>query len=341
MDEKRWPAIERLLIQKGLLKEWQALWAKHEHQKSGEPLGQILIKAGHLDPVEFALAIAEGFPPQAAPRGLIHAFFPAKGGAGATFLAVNAAVGMAGGGRRVLLLDLNLLLPNAMLYLNAGDLTRTIAACARDRGPATVQDLKDAVHPWGDGLDLLCAPKGVGELVSVTAEQTRAILEVASYCYDHIVIDLPSVHDDACVAALDRADHAIPVFPATVAGIANAIKVTAVLAAIRYPQEKVLPVVNGRRDNDLAESAIAKYLSFPPRAVLPADPARVEASLNRGEPLAKRPGDDPLYLSLAAFVNGIAGRQTMATPAASGFWDRLLRLGAAPVPSAAPAGGAA
>lgn len=336
MDENRWPMIERLLLQRGLLKEWQVLWAKHEKQKTGEPIGQILIKAGHLDPVEFALAIAEGFPPQAAPRGRVVAFFPAKGGAGATFLAVNAAVGMAGEGRRVLLLDLNLLLPNALLYLNVPELSGTVAACAHDRGPATVEDLKAGTHAWGDGLDLLCAPKSVGDLVQISPEQVRSILEVATYHYDYVVVDLPAVHDDSCVAALDRADLVCPVFPATMTGIANAMKITAVLRQIRYDEAKVRPVVNARRDADLPEAAIAKYVSYPLAAVIPSDPARVEGSLNRGEPLAKRPGDDPLYTALSAFVNGIAQRNVMPSRATSGFWDKLLRLGSgAPRPAEA------
>ncbi len=329
MDEQRWPVIERFLLKEGLLKDWQVVWAKHEQAKTGEPIGQILIKAGHLDAVSFALAIAQQFDPPPPPKGRVFAFLAAKGGAGATFLAVNAAVGLAGGGRRALLVDLNLLLPNAVLYLNLNPARSISTACAKG-GISSMDVVKPGLAAWGDGLDVLGGPRSAAELDVVKPGHVAAILDLAREEYDYIVVDLPAqLHLDECaVAALDRADRVCPVFPATVTGIANAMKITQILRDLKTPDGKVLPVANAHRPTDPPVDSLARYLAYPVGAVIPSDPAAVEASLTKAEPVAKRPADTPLYLALAALVNGLAERNVMPTPHSSGFWDRLMRLGA-------------
>lgn len=334
MEPTQWKRIEAILLHDGLVKEWQLLWAAHEHLKTGEPIARILIQAGHLDPVAFALAVAANFGAgdgnAAAPAAKLFAFFPAKGGSGSTFLAVNTALGLAQDGGRVLLADLDFLLPNAILHLGIPEPGTSV--CAIVAGPPVdrFERVREGLIPCGPGgrVSLLTGPKRVGELDSVTPAQVAAILDLSRPEFDFIVVDLPGGLDEAALAVFDRADRICPVFTPSFAGIANASKVLSMFRVLAFPETKVCPVVSARRDDDLAAAAIDGYLGYKVGRVVGSHPERVERAISGAAPPILAPDADALYNDLATLVNALAGRNACPTRAVSGFWDRVRRIAA-------------
>lgn len=140
-----------------------------------------------------------------AAAGRVLAFFRAKGGVGATFLAVNTAVvatELVGG--KVLLIDGNLLTSDvpAMLNLKA---QRTILDLAPVLGELTPRHIEDVCAHHASGLHVLMAPPDPAMGHALAPEHLALIIRVAQRAYRAVIVDAPPLYDERCEAVLRAA----------------------------------------------------------------------------------------------------------------------------------------
>lgn len=129
-------------------------------------------------------------------------FFNAKGGSGATMLAVNVACALAERHKaKVALLDFDLQFGDCAMYLdlaaqnNAGDALRQ-----SDRVDGVF--LKALMTEHGTGVHVLAAPGSLQASPDLNAQAVRRIIDAASSVYDIVIVDLPRVISPWTVEAM-------------------------------------------------------------------------------------------------------------------------------------------
>lgn len=140
-------------------------------------------------------------------RGRALAFFRAKGGSGATFLAVNAAVvatELVKG--KVLLIDGNLQTADVAAALNIKG-ERSVVDLAPVLDELTPQHIADVCVHHASGVDVLMAPPvpNVGDVLA--PEHMAMIVRVAQRAYSAVIIDCPPPTDPRCPAILRAANR--------------------------------------------------------------------------------------------------------------------------------------
>ncbi len=142
-----------------------------------------------------------------AAAGRVLAFFRAKGGVGATFLAVNTAVAataLVEG--KVLLIDGNLLTSDVPAMLNLKS-QRTMLDLAPVLDELTPRHIEDVCAHHASGLHVLLAPPEPAMGHALAPEHLALIIRVAQRAYKAVIIDAPPVSDERCEAVLRAASR--------------------------------------------------------------------------------------------------------------------------------------
>jgi pilus assembly protein CpaE len=182
----------------------------------------------------------------------LYAVVSAKGGSGASFVAVNLAHIMAAStDLRVALLDLDLQFSSLAQYLDLKpDHGLLQALDMADQLDGVALDAYMAKHR--SGLSLL----GVMEDEMVLArdiplERFVRLLDIVKENYDRVVVDLPRQIDDVTAAAYERADRVVLVVQQELANLRDAARLRRILVReLGLPEEKMVVVVN-RYDKNL------------------------------------------------------------------------------------------
>jgi secretion/DNA translocation related CpaE-like protein len=242
--------------------------------------------------------LAESVPGEAQ-EGALVAVIGGRGGAGATTLASALGLTAARAGMAAMLIDADPLGGGLDLVfggeqadgLRWPDLVET-------RGRLPAQALSEAV-PRFEGLPVLSWDRG--QLDDVAVEAVRAVLAAARRASDLVVIDLPRRFDEIGHEVLSAATTTLLVVPAGVRATAAAGRVAA-RAALLCPDLRL--VVRGPAPIGLDPADMARALGLP-LTVLRPEPG-VEATLERGEPLAER-SRSPLRLLCLELIEGLVG----------------------------------
>lgn len=153
----------------------------------------------------------------------------AVGGAGATTLAIELAVGLAdrksagrkGGGERVALVDLNLADGQVCAYLGAAANMHLVeASISPERIDAALLDAF-AVR-IDDCLDLYACPRDPRAFEQVSAAAVLRLLEVVCEVYDWVVVDVPRLRQPWTTEVLAGSDEVLVVSELTVPALLSA-----------------------------------------------------------------------------------------------------------------------
>ena len=205
------------------------------------------ISLGDLESALDFAAQARRDSPMPPTRGKVLAFLKAGGGVGATTLATQAAVSLAG--RRkpsqgsVCLLDLDIQFGAAALHLDLDDRIG-LADLLDDPQRLDGELLRSVMAQHRSGLDVLAAPRDVVGLDAVSPELLDACLDLARAEYETVLLDLPSPWTPWTYRAVQNCDLAILVTQLGVVSIRQARRQLDAMAANGLGEVAVRVAVN-------------------------------------------------------------------------------------------------
>lgn len=254
--------------------------------------------------VEPSLTMADPAPPASAglpvryqgPEARIILVAKARGGIGATTLAVNLALemqlqaakraGAAGG--RVALIDLDVQLGNAGSFLDLADRGGMLALANLEPEP-DMQAVRHAMVRHSSGLGVLAAPSTAMPFEALDPTRIASILDALTATHDVVIIDLPPALIEWLGPVLQRAERMLMVTDLAVPSIARARRIITLMTEDRpdLPVEIVVahekkPFRMGQIHRDAA-SALGHDL----RHWLPAETKLARQAMDRGEPLVQ------------------------------------------------------
>ncbi len=215
------------------------------------------------------MAAADTSAAQEAWRGSapIAAFFSAKGGSGATTLAINTAAVLATRyPRQVLLIDLSEPFGHAALF---ADLiaTGSIAGASKAAEVDFNKNLRGAIINHKTGLGVLPGTLRPEEVDLLSAEVTTRALDVVAPGQRVIVADLGTSLGEASLVVIERAQCLIIMIPPEIAAMTDARRALAVFRDLMgVPDNRIEIVLNQRAphaalDRSAIESVLGRQVS--------------------------------------------------------------------------------
>ncbi len=225
-----------------------------------------------------------------------------RGGVGVTTLAVNIALLLAQkGAGEVCLADLSPASGHVALYLGLRPEPHW------GKLPPDALD-PQAIAPYllrhDSGLWVLAAPYYPLVGRTMEPETARAVLDALAQRFAALVVDTPSLLDEATMAAVETASDVGLVVTAEPASVQTAI---GTLRALKTWDDKLSLILNQVTPGPPPPvSALEKALKRPFAAVVPFDPAQSQAVARR-TPLVIGAPDAPLSRALRGLVEGFGG----------------------------------
>jgi len=219
--------------------------------------------------------------------GRILAFVSCKGGSGATFLATNLGYQLGAEGRKVLLIDLNLQLGEAVLTVHDRKPVSDIAEVARNLSRLDASFLTASEVQVTSNYEILAAPEDPVQAMQVKPEHLDAILNLAVNQYDFIILDLSRTLDEVTIKALDRAHNIFLVVQTLLPYIRNASRMLPVFRSLGYATDKVELIVNRfSKNGEIGLEDLRATLGPNKMRVIPNGYKEVAKAINHGVPLA-------------------------------------------------------
>jgi pilus assembly protein CpaE len=223
---------------------------------------------------------------QANKLGDILAFFPCKGGCGATFLATNLGYQLAESSS-VLLIDLNLQFGDALSFVYDGKPASTLADVAHNITRLDASLLAASAVNVAPNFSILAAPEDVSQAVEIKPEHIEAIFTLAVNQYDFVLLDMSRTLDTLSIKALDRANRIFPVIQAGLPSIHNVTKLLGVFRSLGYPPEKTEVLVNRfEKGGTVGMDDLRKSLGKVAFRTVPNSYKDVNSSIDQGTALA-------------------------------------------------------
>ena len=215
------------------------------------------------------LAAVEAAETQISSRTLapIVAVFSAKGGSGATTLAVNVAAALARTyPRQVLLIDLSAPFGHAALF---SDLVATgsIASAAKVEPMEFDKVLRQHIVYHKSGMGVLPGTLRPEEVDLMTGELTGRVLDIVVNWQRVIVVDLGTSLGEAALAVIERAECLVVVVPPEIAAMTDARRSLAVFRDIMNVSDNRIELVLNQRvphpplDRAAVESILGRKMS--------------------------------------------------------------------------------
>jgi pilus assembly protein CpaE len=217
--------------------------------------------------------------------GILSVFWGAKGGSGVTTVATNFAIAAAQeSGKRVLLVDLDLPLGDAVLNLGLTPQYSTIDAL-QNYGRLDGNFLEKLLLHHESGISVLPAP---GKLVPVQfpTEAIDRLIQVARQEFDCVVVDTGSRFDLTGTTLLDPVATMYLVTQVSIPELRNSNRLATDFFGAKMPK---FEIVLNRYDSSslgLDEDHIAKVITRKPNWKIPNDYTAVSNMQNSAVPLA-------------------------------------------------------
>jgi pilus assembly protein CpaE len=262
----------------------------------------------------------------------IIAIAGATGGVGCTSVASNIGCILASGqNRSVVLLDLDLALGDADVFLNVIP-DYTLADVVQSVSDLDIQLLKKSLTKHTSGLYLLPRPVELRETAMVTPDSTQRVISLLKASFTHLVIDLSKTYSEIDVAAMQLANRVLLVTQLDLPCLRNVVRLLMSFEEIDGLSEKVEIVVN-RAGLDSGQISLKKAKETLGReifALLPNDYRTMVSVRNNGVPLLTQAPKAPITLALRdltrrSFSAGFAdfSEETAETEPADKRWAKF------------------
>jgi len=251
-----------------------------------------------------------------ASTGRVLAFYGAKGGVGATSVAINTAIALhKGAGRSVVLVDANLQFGDHRVFLDLGkDRKGVVDAVTEERlDPDT---LRQVIVRHDSGIALLLAPPAPETAELVTPEAMGAVLRQLEPMFDYIVVDCDRRMDEMTLQIFDVADTIFLVLTADLLSLKNTSLVLEMARNLDYHRDRIQLVLNRASSTTginvrQAETVLKQRIHYE----IANDHKVASTALNHGAPFAMEKGSESLLTkSLFDFARAIDRGGTVASP---------------------------
>ncbi len=241
-------------------------------------------------------------------NGKVLAFIPCKGGSGATFLATNLAYTLAAqNNQRVALIDFNLQLGDASLFLSDSKSPASIADVARQIHRLDGAFLASSMIQVTPNLGILVAPDEPEKATEIKPEHVNPILQVAIKNYDFVILDIGRRMDAVSVQALDKADMIFPVMQQTLPFIRDAKRLIDVFRSLGYHKDKLQLIVNRYdKKSEITLDDIQNTLKCEVFKSIPNNFSVVDESVNHGVPVFKLAPRSPIAKAIEDVSNELS-----------------------------------
>ncbi|QBY01189.1 pilus assembly protein CpaE [Rhodophyticola sp. CCM32] len=257
-------------------------------------------------------------------RSAIFAVQGLAGGTGATTLAINLAWEMANIDKKkppsVCLIDFDLQFGSTSTFL---DLPRreVIVEVLSDAQGMDVDSFKQALVEYNDKLSVFTAPSEIIPLDMISPEDVEAVLNLATECFDIVVIDMPASVVQWSETILQRADVFFAMLELDMRSAQNAMRFIKALQAEELPLEKVNFILNrAPKGLDLNGKSrvkrLADSLGVKITTQLTDGARQVTQSADHGIPLAELAKKNPLRKDIVKLASGLY--QAMLSDVATG-----------------------
>jgi pilus assembly protein CpaE len=229
----------------------------------------------------------------------VYSFYAPKGGVGKTTLAFNTAVVLAKlGPLKVALIDGNFQFGDLRSLLRVPLDAPSIVDLPTDR--IQESDLADVLWRDPSGVDVLLAPPRIEMAEMVTVRDVEKALSMIRQVYNIVVIDTPPMLSESVLAFLDSSDRIISVVTSDVTTLHNTRAVAETFAAIGYPADKVMYLLN-RADatGGIDPRTLEQLLGRGPDFSVVSDGRLVVESNNQGIPFVLANPSAPISLDVA------------------------------------------
>jgi pilus assembly protein CpaE len=240
-------------------------------------------------------------------RGKIYSVTAAKGGAGATSVAINLATTIAdSSGTRVAVLDLNSPVGDAASYLNLKpqfSLSDALAAA-----PRLDAVLLETFMSKAGNVSVLPGPKQF-KSTAVSPPALAKLLRVVAGSYVHTLIDLPSTLDQEMLqVATDASEAVLVIMTPELPAVWRTHRLLALLASSGCGDRLRLILNRDNSRDEITEKEITRVLNHPIYFRLPNNYAAAIQAINKGKPIVdvNHSGLATGYRQLTQKLTGVA-----------------------------------
>jgi len=235
----------------------------------------------------------------AAPRklGVVIAFAHGKGGVGATTLAANVAAALAGDGKSVVLIDLNLQFGTAAMFFDLRPKATIVEFARGDVSRITEEDFAQYLADHKSGVRILAAPPSPEEAELVSVGAVQQAIDLARGGRDAVVLDLAAKLDEITLAALDVTDMVCVVAAPHLAALRSTSDTLAMLRRIGISDERMLVALVRNTAKGIDDAGVAKFLKRKTDIVVPFA-EKADAAADLGVPFILAEPNDKAAIAL-------------------------------------------
>ncbi len=241
-------------------------------------------------------------PKQRPTHNHLVAIIGAKGGVGATTIAVNLAEAVARTTKQALLIDLHVGIGDSSVFLGV-EPKFTVVEALENTHRLDAAFFKGMLVRTKSGLDFLGASTRVVQ-GSVDPQRVRTLLDFAASYSPSVVLDVPR-QDLALLESLDSTTHIFVVVNQELPTVRGAHPLARRLQQ-RYGERVGVIVNRADRNSEISLEDITKAVQIPTRHILPNDYRAAMSAANKGQPVASS-SQGKLAESFYALARSLSG----------------------------------
>jgi len=214
--------------------------------------------------------------------GQVVTIFGAKGGVGATAIAVNLAGAMQRRGLRVVLVDLDLYLGDVLSFLDIAG-TYSISDVLANMSRLDRDLLATSVTKHRSGINVLAQSSKVEEAEQIKGQDIAALLEFLRRNYDFVIVDGVRGFDELSLAALDGSQHVFMTLTQDVPAVRNGQRCLELFGRLQYDQNRIKLLLNRyQKASKITVEVVSETLGQPLTHTISNDFILLIDAINRG-----------------------------------------------------------